>query len=150
MGNTAEIDTGNRAVIEIENLCHRFPDGTLGLDAVSVNISRGSFVVIVGRNGSGKTTLLRHLNGLLLPTEGVVRIAGLPVEKHLAKVRQMVGMVFQDPDSQIVGETVHDDVAFGPENLKLARKAVEARVSEAIDSVGLNRLVRQRPSQLPS
>ena len=83
-------------IIEIENLSHRFTDGTVGLDNINLSIFEGSFVVIAGRNGSGKTTLLRHLNGLLLPTNGVVKLFGVPVAKNLAWSRQMVGMVFQE------------------------------------------------------
>jgi biotin transport system ATP-binding protein len=141
---------GAENIIEIENLSHRFTDGTLGLDSISLGIPKGGFIVIVGRNGSGKTTLLRHLNGLLPATAGTVKIAGLPVEKNLKTVRQMVGMVFQDADSQIVGETVRDDVAFGPENLGLAPEQVHTRVSEALDTVGLSRLAHQQPHLLSS
>ena len=135
-------------IIEIQNLSHRFSDGTVGLDHISLGICRGSFVVIVGRNGSGKTTLLMHLNGLLEPTEGTIRVEGIPVEKNLGKVRQIVGMVFQDADSQIVGETVYDDVAFGPENLCLDRNEIKRRVVEALDNVGLGRLADQQPHLL--
>ena len=99
-------------IIEIENLIHRFADGTVGVESINLSIREGSFTVIAGPNGSGKTTLLRHLNGLLLPTEGMVRLAGIPVEEDLLKARQYVGMMFQDADSQIVGETVYEDVAF--------------------------------------
>jgi biotin transport system ATP-binding protein len=135
-------------IIEIQNLSHRFADGTVGLDHIRLTICQGSFVVVVGRNGSGKTTLLRHLNGLLQPTEGAIRVAGLSVEKNLGKVRQIVGMVFQDADSQIVGETVYDDVAFGPENLCLDRNEIKRRVVEALDNVGLGRLADQQPHLL--
>lgn len=142
--------TDPEPIIETENLTHRFSDGTLGLDAVTLRIRKGSFIVIVGRNGSGKTTFLRHLNGLLLPTVGTVKVAGLSVEKNLKTVRQTVGMVFQDADSQIVGETVGDDVAFGPENLGLAPERVHARVRAALDTVGLSRLAHQQPYLLSS
>ena len=135
-------------IIEIENLSHRFSDGTLGLDNVNITIKEGAFVVIAGQNGSGKTTLLRHLNGLLLPSSGTVRIAGVPVTENLTRARQMVGMVFQDADSQIVGETVYDDVAFGPENLCLDRKEVERRVSKALKVVGLLEFANQKPHLL--
>jgi len=125
------------AIIEIEDLCHSFADGTCGLDHINLRIERGSFVVIGGCNGSGKTTLLRHLNGLLLATSGQVIINGIPVEKDLQRVRQKVGMVFQDSDNQIVGETVYDDVAFGPENLRLERREIDIRVEEALRMVAL-------------
>jgi len=135
-------------IIEIENLSHRFADGTLGVDNISLNIRQGSFVVIAGLNGSGKTTLLRHLNGLLLPTSGTVRLAGISVERNLLQARQLVGMMFQDADSQIVGETVYEDVAFGPENLRLERDMVQNRVLMALRAVGLSTLAHQRPHLL--
>ena len=135
-------------IIEIENLSHRFPDGTLGIDEINLTIQEGTFVVISGQNGSGKTTLLRHLNGLLLPDRGTVRLSGVPVSKNLVKARQIVGMVFQDSDSQIVGETVYDDVAFGPENLCLDRSEIKRRVYDALEAVGLTGLAEQRPHLL--
>ncbi|MEA1946998.1 MAG: ATP-binding cassette domain-containing protein [Thermodesulfobacteriota bacterium] len=135
-------------IIEIKNLSHRFADGTLGLENVNLTIREGTFVIIAGPNGSGKTTLLKHLNGLLLPTTGTIRLAGLPVSKNLAKSRQMVGMVFQDPDSQIVGETVCDDVAFGPENLCLDRSEVKRRVFKSLKIVGLLDFEDQKPHLL--
>jgi len=135
-------------IIEIENLSHRFPDGTLGIDRINLTIQEGTFVVISGQNGSGKTTLLRHLNGLLLPDRGTVRLSGVSVSKDLVKARQIVGMVFQDSDSQIVGETVYDDVAFGPENLCLDRSEIKRRVYDALKAVGLKGLAEQRPHLL--
>lgn len=135
-------------IIEFENLCHRFADGTSGIEDINLNIREGSFVVIAGPNGSGKTTLLRHLNGLLSPTSGIVRLAGIPVEQNLLRARQLVGMMFQDADSQIVGETVYEDVAFGPENLCLERSEVRKRVEKALQVVGLQRLADQRPHLL--
>lgn len=135
-------------IIEIHNLNHQFENGTTGLKNINLNIQEGTFVVIAGQNGSGKTTLLRHLNGLLSPTNGSVRLAGVPVSKNLAWSRQMVGMVFQDADSQIVGETVYDDVAFGPENLCLDREEIERRVFRALETVGLIDYKNQKPHLL--
>jgi len=135
-------------IIEIKNVSHRFADGTMGLQNIDLDIREGTFVVIAGQNGSGKTTLLRHLNGLLMPTSGSVRLAGVPVSKNLAWSRQMVGMVFQDADSQIVGETVYDDVAFGPENLCLERNEIERRVFRALETVGLLEHKDQKPHLL--
>lgn len=131
-------------IIEIKNLSHRFSDGTLGLDNINLKIREGAFVVISGQNGSGKTTLLRHLNGLLISDSGTVLLAGVPVADNLVRARQMVGMVFQDVDSQIVGETVYDDVAFGPENLSLDRSEVKRRVSNTLKAVSLTALADQR------
>jgi biotin transport system ATP-binding protein len=124
-------------IIEIENLNHRFADGAMGLKDINLFIPEGAFVVIAGMNGSGKTTLLQHLNGLLLPTSGAVYLSGMSVSEDPARSRQMVGMVFQDADSQIVCETVFDDVAFGPENLRLDRGEIELRVMRALETVGL-------------
>ena len=135
-------------IIEIENLCHRFADGTFGIEDINLKIREGSFVVIAGPNGSGKTTLLRHMNGLLSPTAGMVRLAGIPIEQNLLKARQLVGMMFQDADSQIVGETVYEDVAFGPQNLCLDQRKIKRRVLNALDVVGLSDLIDQRPHLL--
>jgi biotin transport system ATP-binding protein len=135
-------------IIEIENLSHRFSDGTVGLEDINLSISEGTFVVIAGMNGSGKTTLLKHLNGLLIPTNGIVKLFGMPVADNLKWSRQMVGMVFQDPDSQIIGETVLDDVAFGPENLCLDRNEVQRRSTQALKTVGLYHHRDQKPHLL--
>lgn len=135
-------------IIEIEKLSHRFSDGKFGIEDINLNIREGSLAIIAGLNGSGKTTLLRHLNGLLLPTAGTVRLAGVSVAQDLLKARQFVGMMFQDADSQIVGETVYEDVAFGPENLRLDRAQIQSRVLNALQAVGLSNLAHQRPHLL--
>ena len=134
--------------IEISNLSHCFSDGTLGIEGIDLTIAPGELVVIAGPNGSGKTTLLMHINGLLLPFSGQVRLADMDVAHNQARARQMVGMVFQNADSQIVGETVYDDAAFGPENLGLTPEAVKQRASDALNAVGLNHLAHQRPHLL--
>lgn len=136
------------AIIEIRNLVHRFADGTTGLDDISLDVQAGSFVVLAGANGSGKTTLLHHLNGLLTPTSGTVSIAGLPVVHDRLRARMLVGMIFQDAESQIVGESVAADVAFGPENLRLPRSEVERRVAVALEAVGLAAAGDRRPHLL--
>ena len=135
-------------MIEINNLSHSFSDGTVGIEKIDLTIKQGDFVIIAGRNGSGKTTLLRHLNGLLRPRSGTIKIAGLPVAGNLKRIRQIVGMVFQDADSQIVGETVYDDAAFGPENLCLDPALVKERTLKALDAVGLIDLADHRPHLL--
>ena len=135
-------------IITIENLSHRFADGRIGLQAIDLTIAAGSLVVICGPNGSGKTTLLRHLNGLLQPTTGRVTVDGVAVAADLRRARQRVGMVFQDADSQIVGETVYDDVAFGPQNLKLTRPEIDRRVRRALADVGLEGFADQSPHRL--
>ena len=135
-------------IIEIENLSHRFDNGTLGLDGINLQVEKGAFVVVAGPNGSGKTTLFRHLNGLLLPTSGSVKLAGASVQEDLLRARRLVGMMFQDADSQIVGETVYEDVAFGPENLRLERDQIDERVNRSLGAVGLKDFADQRPHLL--
>jgi energy-coupling factor transport system ATP-binding protein len=104
-----------------------------------LKIARGEFVALVGRNGSGKSTLARHLNALLLPTGGVVRIKGTDTrdESILWDVRRGVGILFQDPDNQIIGTTVEEDTAFGPENLGLSPEEIRERVRAALQAVGM-------------
>jgi biotin transport system ATP-binding protein len=135
-------------IIEVENLSHRFADGTLGLADINLAIQKGTLVIVSGENGSGKTTFLRHINGLLRPNTGTVRLAGLSVSGDIVRARQLVGMVFQNADSQIVGETVYADVAFGPENLGLGRSEINQRVTAALEAVDLTHLAQQRPHLL--
>jgi biotin transport system ATP-binding protein len=135
-------------IIEIDNLTHRFSPNLLGLDQICLKIRKGEFVVIAGANGSGKTTLLRHFNGLLLPNAGTVRVSGISVSEKPRHARQCVGMVFQDADTQIVGETVYEDVAFGPENLCLSEQEIQKRVEDALKSVGLWELRNHKPHLL--
>jgi biotin transport system ATP-binding protein len=135
-------------IIDIDTLCFRYSDGTLGLDRISLGIERGTLAVITGPNGSGKTTLLKHLNGLLRPQSGTVKIDGVTVARDLRRARRLVGMIFQDADSQIVGETVAADAAFGPENLNLPAAEVGARVEAALEAVGLATLADQAPQAL--
>jgi len=137
-----------KPIIEVSHLSHRFSDGGVGIDDISFQIAKGEFVVVAGHNGSGKTTLFRHLNGLLMPDVGDVKVDGIPVSADVLRARQLVGLVFQDADSQIVGETVYDDVAFGPENLCLSPSEVSRRVTSALSAVGLEHLADQRPHRL--
>lgn len=136
------------AIIEIDGLGHVFADGRVGLSGVTLTIERGSFVLLAGANGAGKSTLLKHLNGLLLPSSGEVRVAGVSVAADSRRARSLVGMVFQDADSQIVGETVRDDVAFGPENLGWPRRKIDAAVDAALDLLGLQDLAERSPHLL--
>jgi biotin transport system ATP-binding protein len=136
------------AIIEISALTHVFADGHIGLAGINLHIERGSFVVLAGANGAGKSTLLKHFNGLLLPSAGEVRVAGVSVATDPRHARQVVGMVFQDADSQIVGETVRDDTAFGPENLCWPEKKIAQSVDAALDLLGLQELSERSPHLL--
>ncbi|MBN2442220.1 MAG: ABC transporter ATP-binding protein [Spirochaetales bacterium] len=124
-------------MLEIKNLKQRFPDNTLALNNINCSIADGEFVVIAGENGSGKTVLVKHFNGLLSPTEGQILLDGEPVGKNLGMARQRIGFVFQNSDSQILGQTVADDVAFGPRNLGLSPEIVNKRVETALVETGL-------------
>lgn len=136
------------SIIETTNLCHRFADGTQALSDVTLSFKEGEFTVIAGANGSGKTTLLRHLNGLLFPLSGSVTVCGKSVRKDPLAARRQVGMVFQDADSQIVGETVYDDTAFGPENLGFERSRIDRQVSRALAAVDLSGFENKQPHRL--
>lgn len=118
------------------------------LQGINLTIRRGEFVALIGPNGSGKSTLARHFNGLLIPTKGQVWVDGLSTSDphHLGAVRQRVGMVFQNPDNQLVASTVEEDAAFGPENLALPWQEIRQRVSEALEIVGLTEY-RTHPPQ---
>ena len=116
--------------------------GKTALDGVSLDIEKGSFVAIVGMNGSGKSTLAKCFNGLLVPSAGRVIVGGFDTaeEEHVWDVRRRVGMVFQNPDNQIVSSIVEDDVAFGPENLGVEPKEIRRRVDDALRRVGMYEL----------
>lgn len=128
------------SVIKIENLHYTYPgDDAESLKGVSLEIERGSFVAVLGHNGSGKSTLAKHLNAILLPTEGKVLINGIDTadENNLLKIRSTVGMVFQNPDNQIVANVVEDDVAFAPENLGVEPAEIRERVDNALKAVDM-------------
>ena len=128
------------SVIKIENLHYTYPgDDAESLKGVSLEIERGSFVAVLGHNGSGKSTLAKHLNAILLPTEGKVLIDGIDTadENSLLKIRSTVGMVFQNPDNQIVANVVEDDVAFAPENLGVEPAEIRERVDNALKAVDM-------------
>lgn len=123
-------------MIAVADLVHRY-DGATAVDGVSLEIGDGEFVVVAGPNGSGKTTLIRHFNGLLEPDSGSVEVNGTPVRDDLVTARTTVAMVFQHPRDQFVAATVGEDVAFGPRNLGLSNEAIDERVADALDAVGL-------------
>jgi cobalt/nickel transport system ATP-binding protein len=135
--------------LDVTELGFSYPDGTVALAGVSFHLGHGESVAIVGANGAGKSTLLMHLNGLLSPSKGAVRIGGLPVTKDTVKdIRKTVGMVFQDPDDQLFMPTVAEDVAFGPMNLGLPPEEIDARVDEALGRVGSLALKDRPPYRL--
>lgn len=135
--------------IEIDTLSFAYPDGTRALEEVSFRAGHGESIALVGGNGAGKSTLLMHLNGLLEPESGTVRIGDVPVTSTtLADVRKTVGMVFQDPDDQLFMPSVGDDVAFGPLNLGLPHDEVRARVDDALSRVDSLDLKERPPFRL--
>lgn len=143
-----------QSLIEIKNLKHSYID-TDGneihaLNGVSLDIYKGEFIAIIGANGSGKSTLARHLNALLLPTEGKCIVAGMDTadDKNLWNIRQHVGMVFQNPDNQIVAAIVEEDVAFGPENIGVPPAEIRTRVDNALAAVGMTEYAKHAPHLL--
>ena len=124
-------------MIEIQNLHYHYPDGTHALKDITLTMSDGEFLLICGPNGGGKTTLIRLVCGLLKPTAGSIRINGLDNPHASREVRSLVGMVFQEADHQIIGETVREDIAFGPENLGLSPEEITVRVNWALRVMGL-------------
>jgi energy-coupling factor transport system ATP-binding protein len=139
------------ALIELKNVSYSYQD-TKALSNLSFEIEKGEFVAIIGPNGSGKSTLAQHLNGLLLPTEGTVKIDGISTgdadSSQIWEIRRRVGMVFQNPDNQLVATTVEEDVAFGPENLGLPSYEIQSRVRQALCQVGMEHLSRAEPHKL--
>ncbi len=128
-------------LLEVENLSYRFPNGYLALDEVTFSVEEGEMLIISGKNGSGKTVLLRCLKGLYRPKRGSIRIRG-GVEGNT------IGLVFQDSDSQIVGQSVEKDIAFGLENLSLPEKEIEEKTRLVIEALDLVSHAKQRPRTL--
>lgn len=141
-------------MITVKNLVHRYRDSQgsdqQALKGIDLQIRQGEFVAIIGHNGSGKSTLAKHLNALLLPSSGTVTINGLDTreEEHLWEIRQQVGMVFQNPDNQLIATTVEEDVAFGPENLGIEPVKIRRLVDEALDCVGMSEFKKRAPHLL--
>lgn len=122
----------------------------LALDNISQEIKKGEFVAILGHNGSGKSTLAKHFNALLLPSQGTVYVKGMDTrnEENTWNIRQTAGMVFQNPDNQIVATVVEEDVAFGPENLGVEPREIRKRVDEALETVGMQEYAKDAPHYL--
>ena len=141
--------------IRVEHLKYQYPgvDNTPGVSVfedLSLSVAEGSFVAILGSNGCGKSTLAKHFNSILLPCGGKVYVGGLDTadEEHLIRVRRTVGMVFQNPDNQIVANVVEEDVAFGPENLGVASPQIRKRVELALKQVGMYEFRNHAPHLL--
>lgn len=123
---------------------------TTAVDHVDISIKQGDFVAILGHNGSGKSTLAKHLNAILYPTEGTVWVDGKDTkdEDSLIEIRKEAGMVFQNPDNQIIGQIVEEDVGFGPENLGVQTEEIWARVEESLKAVGMYEFRKKSPNRL--
>ncbi|WP_400199652.1 energy-coupling factor ABC transporter ATP-binding protein [Methanobrevibacter smithii] len=137
--------------LSTENLSFTYPDGTQALKNINIEIEKGEKVAIIGPNGAGKSTLFSHFNGLTEPTSGCVKIEGKPIsfeKDELLKVRQKVGIVFQDPNDQLFAPTVKEDIAFGPMNLGLSYDEVEKRVEDALKMVGMENYGDKTPHHL--
>ncbi|HIX68810.1 MAG TPA: energy-coupling factor transporter ATPase [Candidatus Anaerostipes excrementavium] len=147
------------AMIQIKNLIHKYM--TYGdseeevqeikaIDDLDLSVQKGEFIAILGRNGSGKSSLAKHINGLLMPTEGAVYVKGMDTREHsqILKIRQSAGIVFQNPDNQIVGTIVEEDVAFGPENMGKPVEDIWRRVTKALSDVGMLAYKESSPNRL--
>lgn len=123
---------------------------TRAVDEVDLDVKQGDFVAVLGHNGSGKSTLAKHLNAILYPTEGTVWVDGKDTseEKYLWEIRQTAGMVFQNPDNQIIGQVVEEDVGFGPENMGVPTKEIWERVEESLKAVGMYQYRKHSPNKL--
>ena len=142
-------------MIETKELTYTYPapEGETNppaLRGVSVTIEKGSFTVVLGHNGSGKSTFAKHLNAVLLPCGGAVYVEGMDTrdERMLLEIRRRTGMVFQNPDNQIVANVVEEDVAFGPENLGVPTAEIRRRVDDALAAVGMGQFARHAPHLL--
>ncbi len=141
--------------LQTENLSYTYPGdeenaSTLALDGVTLSVERGSFVVVLGHNGSGKSTLAKTFNAVLLPGGGTVWVDGMDTkdEALLLEIRRRVGMVFQNPDNQIVANVVEEDVAFAPENLGVPTEEIRQRVDDALEAVGMSDFTLHAPHLL--
>ena len=141
-------------IIEISDVTFRYPDGgenaRFVLDGVTLSIEQGSFVAVLGHNGSGKSTLAKHMNAIFLPEGGAVYVDGIPTteEERLLDIRRTVGMVFQNPDNQIVANVVEEDVAFAPENLGVPSEEIRRRVDATLKLVGMSKYAKHAPHRL--
>ncbi len=138
------------SIVEIEDVYYAYQGGEYALSGVSLNIEQGEFVAVLGRNGSGKSTLAKMINGLLLPKRGKVTVKGMDTKDRDSayEIRKVAGMVFQNPDNQMIASIVEDDIAFGPENLGLDREEIGRRIDFALGAVGMSAFRRSTPTRL--
>ena len=134
-------------ILEIDHLSHEFAGGS-GIHDINFQVCAGEFILLAGPNGSGKTTLIRHLNALERPSSGGIRLYGRPVTANLMLTRKTIGMVFQDADTQIVGDTVAEEVAFGLENLNTPRDQIREKVDQTLARINLSHLKDRNPATL--
>ncbi|WKY48464.1 energy-coupling factor transporter ATPase [Eubacteriaceae bacterium ES3] len=149
------MNISNEVMIKVNNVSYAYPvqngeEAVNALEDVSFEVKKGEFIGIIGHNGSGKSTLSKLLNAIILPGKGEVLINGMNTkeENNVWLIRQSAGMVFQNPDNQLVATIVEEDVAFGPENLGIAPKEIRERVDQALAVVEMNSYARQKPHQL--
>ena len=145
-------------ILNIKNLIHKYMtyddseknQEIRAIDDVSFSVEKGEFIAILGRNGSGKSSLAKHINGLLLPTEGAVYVKGMDTrnQEEILQIRHSAGIVFQNPDNQIVGAVVDEDVAFGPENMGRPTEDIWRRVTKALEDVGMTAYKEASPNRL--
>ena len=143
-------------IINIKNLIHEYrtadeeTETVRAIDGVSLDVEQGQFIVILGHNGSGKSSLAKHINALLMPTDGTIWVDDMDTRdgKLLWDIRQTAGMVFQNPDNQIVATMVEEDVAFGPENMSVPTGEIWKRVEKALDAVGMTKFRHKSPLKL--
>ncbi len=143
-------------IIELKKVSYEYAayeeseEPAAALKGIDLSLEPGKFIAVIGHNGSGKSTLAKHLNALLLPTEGTVWVCGIDTKdpERLWDVRQSAGMVFQNPDNQLVSSVVEEDVAFGPENLGVPREEIRRRVDEALEDVGMSAYAQHAPHML--
>lgn len=147
-----EMVKGHGLVFEyhVHNELGEIEDSFRALDDVEIDVKKGEFVVILGRNGSGKSTLAKHINALLVPKEGTLWVKGLDTKEHnnVWDIRQAAGMVFQNPDNQIIATIVEEDVAFGPENLGIEPSQIRKRVNNALAAVEMSEYAKHSPNKL--
>lgn len=150
-----ETSVRNNIVISVDNVSYDYRSSSgesiaRGVKNVSISIEKGEFAVLLGHNGSGKSTLAKLLNGFIVPDEGVVKVGDIDTadDENIYAVRSKVGMVFQNPDNQMVASIIEDDLAFGPENLGVPREEIERRITWALETVNMSEHRHRSPNKL--